>query len=79
MHAEVQAAAFKYLDLLGVFWEKTITEERLQQLKQQMPQVFAQLELLLPAWELDMNRHMILHLAESASALAWPRFGFERL
>ena len=82
MHAETQAAVFRYLDLLGVFWEKTITEERSQQLEQQVPQVLADLELLLPAWELDMKRHMILHLAESVRqhgpCWAWSMFGFER-
>ena len=83
MHAEVQAAVFKYLDLLGVFWENTITKQRQQQLEQQMPQVLDQLALLLPAWELDTNRHMMLHPAESVRqhgpCWAWSMFGFERL
>lgn len=83
MHAEQQAAVFEYLDLIGVFWEKTITEQRLQQLEQQMPKVLAKLEALLPAWELDINRHMMLHLAEAVRqhgpCWAWSMFGFERL
>ena len=49
MHAEQQAAKFEYLNLLGVFWEKSISEERLQQLEQQVPIVLAKLDLLLPA------------------------------
>jgi len=70
-------------DLLGVFWEKSIFEERLQQLEQQVPIVLAKLDLLLPAWELDINRHMMLHLTESirrhGPCWAWSMFGFERL
>ena len=44
MHPEQQAASFDCLDLLGVLWEKTITDQRLQELEQQMPQVLTRLE-----------------------------------
>ncbi len=83
MHSEQQAAVFEYLDLLGAFWEKTFTEERLQQLEKQVPSIMTRLQELLPAWELDMNRHMMLHLVESirrhGPCWAWSIFGFERL
>lgn len=83
MHRKQQAAVFDYLDLLGAFWEKTFTEERLQQLKKQVPVVLARLERLLPTWEANMNRHMMLHLCESihrhGPCWAWSMSGFERL
>lgn len=65
MHAEQQAVVYDYLDLLGAFWEKTFIGERLQQLETQIPVIMARLEEVLPAWELDMNRHMMVHLVES--------------
>ena len=63
LHSKQEAAMF-CLPGLGVFWEKTISEERLQHLEKQMPIALAELELVLPGWELDMNRHMVTHLAE---------------
>ena len=45
--------------------EKTISEECLKHLEKQMPIALAELELVLTAWELDMNRHMVTHLAEA--------------
>ena len=83
MHSAQQAAVFDYLDLVGAFWEKTFTEERLQYIERQVPILLARLEQVLPAWELDMNRHMMLHLAEAirrhGPCWAWSMFGFERL
>jgi len=37
MHSAQQAAVFDYLDLVGAFWEKTFTEERLQYIERQVP------------------------------------------
>ena len=83
LHSTQEAAVFAYLDLLGVFWQKTISEEHLQHLEKQMPKALAELELVLPAWELDMNRHMVTHLAEAVRRHGpcwdWSMFGFERL
>ena len=48
-----------------------------------MPVALAELELVLPAWELDMNRHMVTHSAEAVRrhgpCWGWSRFGLERL
>lgn len=55
-HSEVQAAVFKYLDLLGLLWQKSISLAALDRLEAAMLKVLAELEELLPAWELDMNR-----------------------
>ena len=64
-HSQQQAVVLEYLDLLGVFFQKTISVQRMQELEQQMPALLVWLEDVLPAWELDMNRHMMLHLAET--------------
>ena len=83
MHAEQQTAVFEYLDLLGIFWEKSITEQRLQHLEKQTAVILTKLAEVLPAWEMDINRHMILHLAQSVRrhgpCWAWSMFGFERM
>ena len=82
MHPLQQAAVFEYLDLIGSLWEKTITLERLEQLETDLPRVLTELEELLPSWELDINRHLMLHLVESIRAngpcWTWSMFGFER-
>lgn len=47
-----------------------------------MPLVLAELATVLPAWELDMNRHSMVHLVQSirwnGPCWAWSMFGFER-
>ena len=75
LHSEQEAAVFQYLDLLGIFWEKTISEEQLQHLEKQVPVALAELELVLPAWELDMNRHLVTHLVRQYGAMALSGFG----
>ncbi|KAL3132264.1 hypothetical protein ABBQ32_008851 [Trebouxia sp. C0010 RCD-2024] len=80
--AEEPTAVFQYLDLLGSLLEKSITTERLAQLESDLPRILESLELL-PSWELDINRHLMLHLVSSNRAngpcWAWSMFGFERL
>ncbi|DBA98093.1 TPA: hypothetical protein ACH3X1_014714 [Trebouxia sp. C0004] len=49
LHSKQEAAVFAYLDLPGVFWEETISEERFQHLEKKMPIALAELELVLPA------------------------------
>ena len=48
-----------------------------------MPELLAELERVLPAWELDINRHMMLHLVQNirqnGPCWTWSMFGFERL
>ena len=83
MHPQQQRAVFRYLDKLGLMWQKTITRQALQELEREMPVLLAELEYTLPAWELDINRHMMQHLVESirqhGPCWTWSMFGFERL
>ena len=71
------------MDLLGLLWQKSITLERLGEIEVAIPKALADLERLLPAWELDINRHMVLHLVEgirqNGPCWTWSMFGFERL
>ncbi len=52
------------LSVSGELWEKTISFKRLDELETAIPKVLSKLSLLLPSWELDMNRHMMLHMAQ---------------
>ena len=82
-HPEVQAVVFEYLDLLGLMWEKTITDSDLRKLECRLPIVLTMMEVLLPAWELDLSRHHMVHLVAAIRAhgpcWVWAMFGFERL
>lgn len=81
-HPEVQAVVFEYLDLLGLMWEKTIMDSDLKKLESRLPIVLTMMEVLLPAWELDLNRHHMIHLVAAIRAngpcWVWAMFGFER-
>ena len=83
MHPPIQKAVFEYLDLLGLMWQKSISQADLTKLETRVPIILAMLEDLLPAWELNMNRHQIVHLVEAirvnGPCWAWAMFGFERM
>ncbi len=83
MHSQPEAAVHDYLDSLGIFWENPVSQESLHHLEKQVPVVLAELELALSARELDVNRHMVTHLAEALQrhgpCWGWSMFGFERL
>lgn len=59
--------------------EKTISEERLKHLETQVPTALAELELVLTAWELDMNRRMVMAVRRHGPCWGWSMFGFEQL
>ena len=63
-HCDQQAAVFECLDILGSLWEKTDTTRQLDQLQRGIPRLLTHLAMLLPTWEQDMDRHMILHLSQ---------------
>ena len=80
---EQDKVLFQYLDILGSLWEKSTSSEHLDYLESAVPRVMSELAWLLPSWELDINRHMMLHLVASIRAdgpcWSWSMFGFERL
>ena len=71
------------MDLLGSPWEKEISFDRLAELEAELPELLSELERLLPAWDLDINCHMMLHLVEhillNGPCWTWSMFGYERL
>ena len=74
---------FAYLDFLGALWAKVFRRDHVEALISQGRRLLAQLELLFPAWELDINRHMMQHLLngimEWGPPWTWSAFGYERL
>ncbi len=82
-HEEQQHVIFEYLDLLGILWQKSISLDQLQYVESAMPRLLTDLERLLPAYELDMNRHMMLHVVEAirlyGPGWTYSMFGYERL
>ena len=83
LHAEQQQVVFRYPDLLGSLWEKSITPEQLDHIEAAFPEGLTEMECVLPAWELNINRHMVLHLVEAVRqndpCWTWSMFGFEQL
>ena len=81
-HPTVQVVVFEYLDLLGLMWQKTISAEQLTHLEDRVPIVSTLMEILLPAWELDLNRHKMIHLVrairKNGPCWTWAMFGMER-
>ena len=79
---DVQQVVFEYLHLLGLMWEKSTSTETLSHLEKRLPIMLTMLEDLLPSWELDINRHQIIHLVAAIRAngpcWVWAMFGFER-
>ena len=80
-HPEVQTVVFKYLDLIGQLWQKSLSLDMVAKLEKAIPEILTELEGLLPAWELDLNRHNMIHLVHAIRAnvpcWAWAMFGFE--
>ncbi len=81
-HPDVQVVVFQYLDLIGLMWQKTISSQQLNHLEHRMPIVLTLMERCLPAWELDLNRHKMIHLVrairQNGPCWAWAMFGPER-
>ena len=65
LHPEQQAPFCSYLDVMGCLWDTIISLERLTELEQKIPVLLAQLKAVLPSWELDLNRHLMLHLVDA--------------
>ncbi|DBA88605.1 TPA: hypothetical protein ACH3X1_004252 [Trebouxia sp. C0004] len=59
-----------------------IMDSDLKKLESRLPIVLTMLEVLLPALELDLNRHHMVHLVAAIRAngpcWVWAMFGFER-
>lgn len=81
--ANISQVVFTYLDLLGSLWAKSFSRQQVADLVQSSKRLLADLEAYLPAYELNINRHMMQHLVpaiwEWGPPWVWSAFGFERL
>ena len=68
MGEKQRAAVFAFFDLLSAVWCRRISVRDAQSLTSQAYRIMAELEVLLPAWELDITRHMLLHMIEQISS-----------
>ena len=75
-------AMFKYIDAVSRIWCKSITKADGKLLVTEVKTALADMEINFPAWDLDMNRHMVDHVAESIAPCGAPwthtTFPFER-
>ena len=62
---DMEAVLFRYFDVIAKLGAKEISHSAAIALEAEVKESLAEMELTFPAWELDINRHMILHLAES--------------
>lgn len=69
---ETEAVLFKYFDVIAKLGAKEISHAAAVALKAEVIESLAEMELHFPAWELDINRHMVLHLAESVEVRGPP-------
>jgi len=73
---------FNYVDCLSRLWCQTIDEASARQLAIDFKAALADMEAFFPAWDLDINRHMMGHVAEDVALSGPPwiisTFPFER-
>lgn len=83
MGPEQRKVVFDDLDLLSAVWSRRISVRDAKALKDQAYWVMARLEVYLPAWELDITRHMLLHMIEhipeKGPVWFWSMWAYERL
>ena len=79
----MEAVLFQYFDVLAKLGAKEMSHAAAARLREEVIEALANMELHFPAWELDLNRHMVLHLAESIPAQGPPwcsaMWSYERL
>ena len=56
---------FAYLDVLSRLWCKSTSDSHAETLLADVKVALADMEIHFPAWELDLNRHMVRHIAEA--------------
>jgi hypothetical protein len=62
---ETEAVLFRYFDVIAKLGAKEFSHSAAAALNTEVVESLAEMELHFPAWELDINRHMVIHLAES--------------
>ena len=79
---DMEPVLFRYFDVIAKLGAKEISHRAAAALEAEAVESLAEMELIFPAWELDINRHMVLHLAESVKVRGPPwataMWAFER-
>jgi hypothetical protein len=73
--SKIEVVLFRYMDIISDMWLPVISHDRLVELKKELQECLAELEWVLPSAELDINRHMMLHLVD-AMLLHGPLWAF---
>lgn len=80
---EQQEAIFAYLDSLGRLWSRSQRTDQLLSLQQEVRLALVKMETAFPGWELNLNRHNVLHMADACLITGptptFTTFFFERL
>jgi len=81
--SQQEAALFEYIDCLGNLWRRNQVTNEVGTLIEATKTGLALMEAAFPAWELDINRHSIIHVAEATSVCGpcptFTTFVFERM
>lgn len=81
-HLAQRHVLFNYIDVLSRLWSRTVSDSSSAQLSIDTKAALADMEAMFPAWELDLNRHMVSHVADSSpdSGPSWAltSFPYER-
>jgi hypothetical protein len=54
----------RYIDLLSKLWAYKVKKSDMSGLVDEAARTLTDLETYFPAWDLDINRHMVLHMAQ---------------
>ena len=80
---KIASLLFSYLDFIGSLWSKSFQRDVISGMVKAAGELLADLEAYLLAWELDINRHMLLQIVtaieEWGPPWVWSAFGYERL
>lgn len=81
--AAMEATLFQYMDFLEKLTAKEFSAAIIPKLQTEAAVVLTQMERDFPAWELDITRHMVLHIPEEISSRGPPwatsMWSYERL
>lgn len=80
--SQVEAVLMEYLDIISEAWEYVTSVSASQGLESRLAECLSKLELELPSWELNINRHNMMHMFEGVQRFgplwSWSMFADER-
>lgn len=80
---EAELALFSYIDAISSLWCHKLVKSEIKDLVSRVKEALRGMEIHFPAWDLDINRHNVKHIAEylckTGPLWAITMFPFERL